>query len=326
MEIKYAELIAPQKFAIRYGELKTGDNEVMMKIAACGLCKWEIENHYEGKLGTFPQRLGHEPVGAIVEVGKNVKGWKIGERVTGLLPGLLKPESEMSLEGFATYATANPHWLVKVPDNIELEYALGEPLKCISTIARAANHQFGDYVFLIGCGAMGLLVLATLKGNTAAEVIAVDLLPERLKLAEEMGATITLNSKECDVDKEIQRITKGHGIDVAIEATGNPKALQIASRVLGSRRPKLVIAGYHGSSTTCDMNAWCRRGVEIHVPHPNYSLDELEDMRRAIRALSKGIFPMEKIITHRFKLDEIQTAFETATSKPKEYIKGIVTP
>lgn len=70
----------------------------------------------------------------------------------------------------------------------------------------------------------------------------------------------------------------------------------------------------------------CRHGIEVNVPHPNYSLNEMEDMHRVIDALSKEVSPMEKIITHRFKLDEIQTAFETAITKSEEYIKGIVIP
>lgn len=86
------------------------------------------------------------------------------------------------------------------------------------------------------------------------------------------------------------------------------------------------MGGYHGSRTTYNLDSWCRHGIEVHVPHANYSLDEMEDMQRAIDALCRGVFPMEKIITHRFKLDEIQTAFETALSKSQGYIKGIVVP
>jgi len=323
MKIRYAELRAPREFVIKEGELETESHEVMLEIAACGLCHWEIENHYLGKLGTFPQTLGHEIAGVLTQVGKDVQGWKVGDRVTGLLPGMFSVP--MILKGFATHAAADPQWLVRVPDHVELEHALAEPLKCATTIARAANPQFGDYVLALGCGFMGSLVVAALKGNTPAELIAVDLLPERLELAKELGATIVLNPTECDLEKEIEKITNGHGIDVAVEISGSAETLTTAARVLRQRRGKLVMGGYHGSASY-NLDSWCRHGIEVHVPHPNYSLDEKEDMKRSITALAREIFPMDKLITHRFDLDHIQEGFEAAPSHSPEFIKGIVLP
>ena len=80
----------------------------------------------------FPQRLGHEPAGTIVEVGSRVKNWRTGDRVTGIPLGLLSPK--LTLRAFATHATADPTLLVKVPDAVPLKFALGEPLKCVVTI------------------------------------------------------------------------------------------------------------------------------------------------------------------------------------------------
>lgn len=262
----------------------------------------------------FPIKLGHEHVGVSEEVESEAKGWQVGERVT-CLPA----------PGFATHVAADPSQIARVPDGLEIDHALGEPLQCAARCARSAAIEFGDSVFLIGCGFMGLLTMCGLVGNDTAEIIAVDTNPHRLRLAKELGTTVTLNPKEVDVVAETMRITERRGVEVAIEATGKPEPLEIASRVLRKPRPKLVLIGWHNVPATYNLSHRAN-GAVVHNPQPDYSLNPAEDIRRGLWAAQKGIFPMDKMVTHRVAFKDIGKAFDMALSQEDDYIKGAVKP
>ena len=137
----------------------------------------------------YPFEIGHEPFGVVEAVGKGVKGFKPGDRVSGLARGV-----------FATHAYADAGFLVKIPEEVKNpKYCLIEPLTCISNNLRAANPEYGDYVAVIGCGMMGLMAVAGLSRSAAREVIAIDLIDSRLEWARKLGATKTLNPKKNDL-------------------------------------------------------------------------------------------------------------------------------
>jgi len=307
-----AVLTQPEKFELAEDEVHVGDDQVLIKVEACGLCTWELF-HFHGKFG-FPQRVGHEPSGIVVEVGKKVKDFFIGDRVTGFFG-----------PGFATYAVASPSSLIKIPEGVKTEHALGEPLACISNIVRAANPEIGDYILFFGCGFMNLLALSALVGRSPADFIVVDISDPKLKLAEELGATVTLNPKEVDVVTEVKKTTDNRGADIVLEATGKPGVVNLASELLRKRRGKLLLVSSHSGGENVNIELW-ERGTIVLNPHPGYSLDRMDDLRRAINGLARGVFPMEKLITHRFRLVDIQKAFDTYSRKPEGYIKGIVVP
>jgi len=164
MKSHYAELVGPRTMALKEEDIDCGDNDMLVRVTHCGLCQYD-GSYFKGIIGTIPQRLGHEPVGIIERVGRKVTGFTPGDRVTGLFA---------HLSAFATYCIADPRFAVRVPPTIPSELALGEPLKCISTIARAASPQFGDFVLIMGAGFMGLLVAAALAGSSAGLLIAAD--------------------------------------------------------------------------------------------------------------------------------------------------------
>jgi threonine dehydrogenase-like Zn-dependent dehydrogenase len=314
MKTKRAVLMQPGRFEIEEKEVNPGKNQVLVKIVACGLCSWELY-HFKGELGTYPQEIGHEPAGIIEDVGKDVKNFKVGDRVTGFIG-----------PGFSEYAVADPENLIKIPEGVKTEYALGEPLACISNVCRAANPEFGDYLMIVGAGFMGLLALAGLSCVSLAEMIVVDVKEFNLKLAKDLGATVILNPQKDNIEKEISRITGERGIDISIEATGIPAGVETASKYLRRGRPKLLLVTSHPEKATYSLKLWGSKGTIVLNPHPSFSLDIKDDLRRAIIGLGKGVFPMEKLITHRFALDNIQEAFETLKTKPEGYIKGIICP
>jgi threonine dehydrogenase-like Zn-dependent dehydrogenase len=313
---RYAELIEPGKFVIKEEGLTHGDDELLIRITHCGLCQYDGV-YYKGIIGNPPLRLGHEPVGIVEAIGHNVTGFKVGERVTGLFA---------YLKAFATYGIARPDQLLKVPAHVPSEHALAEPLKCIATILRAAPPEFGAHVLVMGSGFMGLLIIAGLVGRAPASLIAVDVREERLNLAKAFGATHTLNAKEPDFLEQVNQITKGHGTDVVFEITSHPEPVELAAKTLRRTRARYVLAGWHGEPGTYILRNWTTKGAIILTPHPSFSLDEMEDMRRGLEGVARGAFPMDQIITHRFSLDDIQTAFETMLNGSDGYIKGVVVP
>ena len=311
---RYAELVEPGKLVIKEEQLTFDDDQILIRITHCGLCQYDGA-YYRGFIGQPPLRLGHEPVGVVEAVGHNVYDFKPGDRVTGLFA---------HLQAFATYGLAEPQQLVMVPDHIPSEQALAEPLKCISTILRTAPPEFGDHVLVIGCGFMGLLVIAGLIGQAPASLIAVDLRADRLKLARQIGATHTLNSADPDFLDKVSEITSGHGTDVVFEVTGHPVAVELAAKTMRRGRARYALAGWHGRPGTYTLRNWTTKGAVILSAHPAYSLDPWDDMCRAMAGLGRGVFPMGKLITHRFSLDEIQTAFEMMIEGTDGYIKGVV--
>ena len=340
MKRRGAVLVEPGRFETEEDEISPGPGELLVAVEAAGLCPWDLLS-YQGQWreevpkwlggeisglsarlytyeqwGEYPKRLGHEPVGRVVEVGRGVRGFAPGERVTGFFG-----------EAFADVAIAPADQVLKVSPGIPPQHALGEPLSNIIIAVRAASVEIGDYVLLIGCGCLGLNILSGLAGTPAAEIIAVDLKADALRLAKECGATITLNAGQVDVIEEVLRITEGRGVDVAIEACGVPAVLDTCAACLRREgQGRLILAGGHTSPATYDLAPLCIYGAVIHAAWPRHSHDRMDDLRRALLMLARGRFPMERLITHRFRLEEIGQAFETMLHRPGGYIKGVVVP
>lgn len=339
MKRRGAVLVEPGHFEIEEDEISPGPGELLVAIEAAGLCAWDLvayqgrwEEHPKwlgGELlgpgaglytyeewGKYPKRLGHEPVGRVVEVGRDTRGFAPGERVTGFFR-----------EAFADVAIAPADQVLKVPPGIAPEHALGEPLSNSLIAVRTASVEIGDYVLLVGCGSLGLTILSGLAGTPAAEIIVVDLKEESLRLAGEYGATITLNARQVDVIEEMMRFTEGRGVDVAIEASGVPAVLDTCAACLRREgRGRLILAGGHTSPATCDLAPLCIYGAVVRAAWPRHSRDRMDDLRRVLLMLARGRFPMERLITHRFRLEEIGQAFEAMLHRPSGYIKGIVIP
>jgi L-iditol 2-dehydrogenase len=174
------------------------------------------------------------------------------------------------------------------------------------------------------------LIITGLASKNPSEVIACDLIDRKLELAKELGATVTLNPKEDDIIKEVESITNGRMCDVAIEGIGNPSGVSLTSDVIKSSPPPgtIILYGLHNLPGTYDLSMWAPKSPEILSIHPPYSYDPLRDLEISMNAIEKGIYPMEKLITHKWKLSEINEAHEVAYSIPpsSNYIKGIITP
>lgn len=289
------------------------DDEVLIKVKATGICSGDLYA-YLGYRVWFkpPAKFGHEPTGEVVEVGSGVTRVKVGDQVVAI-----------ANEAYADYVIVRQDWVEVIRRDIPPHLALGEPAACVVNGVRLANPRLGDTVAVVGTGFMGLLLVQALRG--IARVIAVDIDDNRLALAREFGAEVTLNPTRDDVAKEIKDLTDGQGADIVIEATGNPNAVKpIVDYV--RRRGTLVIFSYHPKPVEVDLAAWDAKGVEVIMANPNRAEDMRVNLRIAARMINQGIFKMDKLVTHRWRLDQINEAFEYASGKPREYIKGVIEP
>lgn len=313
MKVTCACLAAPKRrIELRQTNLEPKEDQALVRISACGICRgdiaeFELERNREDS-------FGHEPVGQIIATGPWVKGLAEGDWVVG-----------SASPGFATHALGRESQLYNVPAEMAQAGALTEPLKCVTTVVRAAAAEFGDAVAVVGCGFMGLAAISALKGGYLRELVAVDSVDARLKLALEFGATKTLNPSQCDVPAELRRIT-GRGADAVIEFAGNARAATLAAKLVRPRGRLVVAGGRIPQSDGPGLYDGLYIGAfTTHYVPPMFSPDPSGDWQRAIEAIRRGRFPHERLVTHTFKLSEIQAAFETAASGDGgRYIKGVV--
>ena len=331
MKMKAAVVVGPSRMEIQEVEVPVlSPTQIRVRVTACGLCHSEM-GRYQGQgtmwLGepiVYPIRIGHEPAGIVEEVGSAVKAFKPGDRVTGV--GFKRSFAEYAVIDLASNELVT--CVIKVPDGVPLETCISEPIKCCAGIVRHSQVKFGDYVFVAGCGFMGLVVIANLSARGAGAVIACDVLPDRLTLAKEMGATLTLNPRDTDVVQEVKEITKGRMCDVAFEGIGKPAGVKLTSQILRNSPPPgvVVLYGYHAVPDMYDLSLWGPKAPVILSLHPEHSPDQQRDLEIAMDAIARGLYPMDKLITHRYSLEEAGKGMEALVKPPPGFIKGIVVP
>ena len=340
MKRTVAKLVAPERFELveePLPALKPG--ELLLRIQSCGLCHSEIPTYLgkrqlygymTGSTGRmipstsfavvddiqFPVLMGHEPVAVVEDKGTDVTGFKTGDLVGG-----------WKRQCFADYAVLDPARLVKLPAHgADPRKLLVEPVTCAVNIARAASPAFGDTVAVVGCGFMGLLCVAALKQSGAYNLVALDLMDERLELAKRIGASHVANPKTENVPQLINDLTGGQGADIVIEISGRMAGLSLAAAIV-RQRGKMLMPSLYGEPEPMDAGHMLMlKSPIIHVTHPWYSTDYDRDQLIAAEGFERGVFPMDELVTHELPLDRINEAFQQLQSPPAGYIKGIVVP
>lgn len=318
---------------------KIAPDEILVKVAACGVCHSDLE-YIELGVPTVknpPLILGHEASGTVEEVGSEVKNFKKGERV--LLAGVFGCGicyfcrtgrenicEHMTMLGnridgaYAQYIKVPGKAAFPLPQEIPLEEgcviadAIATPYHAVK---ERAQVKAGDNVVIFGCGGLGLnaIQIATAVGGT---VIAVDIVDRKLEWAKQFGASITINPTGRDISKDIKKMTGG-GADIAIEVIGNPITIRQAydSLRIGGR---LCVVGYTPGDITISGARLMMRELEVVGSvscRPG-------DYPKLIEMVRRGKVRVEPVVTHRFRLEEINEAFEVM--KRGESIRSIVIP
>ena len=316
------------------------DNELLVKVQACGICGSDVMEWY--RLKKAPRVLGHEMSGNIVKVGKNVKKFKVGDRVfvSHHVPcntcSFCKNDHHTICEtlhstnfypgGFAEY--------LKVPEiNIdrgvfvlpkELSYEEGtfiEPLACAVRGMRLAEMKSGQSVLVIGSGVAGLLNIKLARAMGASKIFTTDIDDYRLNTAKQMGADVVIHAKE-NVPEIVKKSNDERLADLVILCAGVPSAVKQA---LESVHPGGTILFFAPTEPGVDIpfplfDLWNKqiKMVSTYAGAP-------KDIKEAIGLIRQKKVKVTDMITHKFSLKEAAKGFKLA-AQVKNSIKIIIEP
>jgi threonine dehydrogenase-like Zn-dependent dehydrogenase len=288
-------------------------DEVLLRVAACGVCASELDT-WRGLGSTeFPLYLGHEVSGAVEKVGAEVHTLAVGEPV-----GVW-----VTTRGFADYVAVKAEYCRPAGD-ARLDTALAEPLACAANAVEKADVRLGDDVVIVGAGFMGDLVhqLVALRG--ARQVIVADTRADALERAAALGATRTVDVTAETLTDVVRELTDGKGADVTFECTGSQAALSTIGDVT-RMSGKLVLVGFHqGPPREILLGFWNWMAFDIVNAHFRDVAVIMRGMTIGMRLLAAGKVSIEPLVTHRFALEDIDAAFQTAVDKPEGFVKATV--
>jgi len=332
-----------------------GPLDALIRVTTTTICGTDIhilKGEYPVASGLT---IGHEPVGVIEKLGSAVKGYREGQRV---IAGAITPSGysyaclagDHAQDGAGTAHGWKPMggWKFgNTIDGCQAEYVLVpdamanlapvpdglsdiEVLMCPDIMstglsgAESAGIKVGDLVAVFAQGPIGLCatVGARLMGATA--IFAVDMLPERLEMARRLGADHLINSANVDPVDEIIRLTSGRGVDVAIEALGKQATFEAALRVL---RPggTLSSLGVYSQDLKIPLGPFAA-GLGDHRIITTLCPGGKERMRRMMNVIASGRADLKPLVTHHFKLDDIETAYDLFGNQRDGVLKVAITP
>jgi threonine 3-dehydrogenase len=308
-----------------------GEGQVLLRTAAASICgtdhhlftwdEWAAENLVP------PRILGHELAGTVVSTGAGVTRVKEGD--------LVGVESHLVDWTCATCRRGDPHLCqnlrvigvhadggfaehVVIPETNAIEsngldpavVALQEPMGNAVHAAFAEPIE-GRSVLVTGCGPIGLCAVGIARAAGATVVIATDTEPYRLELARTMGADLALDGADPATDERILAATNGDGIEVVLEMSGAPPALEQGLRVV-ARGGRISLLGIFGEPPTVDLSERViMQGLRLYGIYGRRIYDTWE----RTQALLRGGLDVTPIITHRLPLDEWEQAFDLIASR-----------
>jgi len=354
--MKSAQFIEPGRIVLDDKPIPdVGSNDALIRITTTTICGTDIhilKGEYPVAKGLT---VGHEPVGVVEKLGANVQGYVEGQRViagaicpsgysNACLDGLHSQDGQSGAHGLkpmggwrfgntidgaqAEYllvpdAMAN---LAPVPDGLTDEQVLMCP-DIMSTGfagAESANIKIGDTVVVFAQGPIGLCATAGAKLKGATTIIVVETIPERIEMAKRVGADIVIDFKKADPVDEIMRVTNGRGVDVAIEALGLQSTFESCLRVL---KPggTLSSLGVYADDLTIPLAAF-HAGLGDHKIITSLCPGGKERMRRLMNVIASGRIDLEPLVTHRFRLEQIEEAYELFANQRDGVLKVAITP
>lgn len=308
------------------------DDEALIKVHSAAICGSDLGiYHYTSAYSKMklPVVLGHEFSGEIVETGKRVKGFDVGDRVlsesvkacgvcrfcrTGM-SNLCDQSTLFGIHtdgGFAEYVKVPYRLLHRIPDTMSFDQAaLVEPLSnAVHFVRDITSFKIDDYVVVQGIGPIGLFSAQLFKmGGARVIITGLDIDEERFKIAEKLGLEYVNIQKE-DLEKRVLDDTEERGADVAFVAVGAPPAVKQATRII-KKRGAVIMVGIFGEQVPVDMTQLVRRELRIHGAYdakPN-------NFPMSIDLIKRGIIDVDSVLTHRFSLDEAEEGFRVAIDK-----------
>lgn len=342
-KMKVAVMLGIGKMGFEEREIpKVKDDEVLVRLEYVGICGSDLHYYETGAIGDYvvepPFVLGHEPGGTVVEVGKNVKHLKVGDRVA-LEPGKTCGHCEFCKTGrynlcpdvvfFATppvdgvfqeYVAHEADLCFKLPDNVStLEGALIEPLAVGFHAAIQGDAHLGQRAVVMGAGCIGLVSMMALKARGVSEVYVVDIMEKRLEKALELGATGVINGAKEDVLERVKELTDGAGMDLVIETAGTEITTRQAIH-MAKKGSNIVLVGYSKSGEmTLPMSLVLDKELTFKTV---FRYRHIYPM--AIDAVAAGKVNLKGIVTDVYELDEAQKAMDYSVNNKADIVKAVI--
>lgn len=315
--------------------------DALVKVLKTTICGTDL-GILHGKTPTCTPgtTLGHEGVGVVEEVGSSVSNFKKGDHVI---------ISCITADGTCEYCKKQMYshcedggWIlghlingtqaeyVRIPHADMSLYAIPEGVDEEAAVMLSdilpTGHEIGvikgrvkpgDTIAIVGAGPIGMSALLTAQFYSPAKIYMIDLDENRLKLAKELGATHTINSEKADAVKQIMSETKD-GVDVAIEAVGAPATFGICQKIV---RPGGHIAniGVHGQSVELQIQDLWIRNITITM-----GLVDTNTTPMLLKTVASGKIEPEKLITHHFKLEQVEEAYAVYGNAGKEKVLKMI--
>src|SRR6266511_254781 len=312
--MKIAALRGPHEFEFIDTPMpEIAPDEVLLRVAACGVCTSELDQ-WEGKANiNYPHYPGHEVSGVVEKVGSKVQSFQPGDKVGAWVTS----------RGFAEYVAVKAEYCFPAGD-VPLDLALAEPLTCSVNAVELANLSLSDDVVIIGAGFMGTLVQKLVQLKGPRHVIVADTRPDALERAKKIGATRVVDVRNESLANVVKEMTGGLGADVSFEATGAQAPLTLLGDVT-RMSGKVVIVGFHqGGMREISLAYWNWMAFQIINAHFREIPTIMRGMRIGMRLLTSGRLSLEDLVTHRFHLNEIGQAFQAAHEKPEGFVKSTI--
>ncbi|MFB3884379.1 MAG: zinc-binding dehydrogenase [Thermodesulfobacteriota bacterium] len=309
-------------------EPKIKEDEVLIEVKAVSVCGSDLHIYHDSHPYWPPVVLGHEFSGIVIDVGKEVKGWKRGDRIVtetrtgscGLcytcqsgFPQVCEQKRAygIGINGAYTKYVAGPARLLhRLPANIPFEVgAVIEPIAiCVTSVLERAQLQAGESVLITGPGPIGLISLAIAKaagvrmvgvsGRSSDEGV-------RFEKARELGADFTINVDQVDPVQKVLEMTDGLGVDILIETSGGGKAIYQAFEIV-RRLGRICAIGISGKE---EVPIPYDRGIFKALRYDFCYSSSWTAWEKTIGLISKGLLPAEKLITHKLPLEKWEEAF-----------------
>lgn len=295
-------------------DLKIKDDEILIKVKYCGIC---MSEHYDWSTAKPGQVFGHETMGVVVEVGKDVTKFKPGDRV-----------SSLALKGFSEYVISWEVATFHIPDEMRDEDATLEPLMCIlSAVSKLRMPVLGTDVAVVGAGYMGLGAINLLKRvKGAGKVVAVDKRAIARENALKYGADEVYAPEDVPAEYIADINNYEHtGFAVVAEWGETDGSLDLAVRMT-KMNGQLGIGAYHtGGNRSVNVQLLNAKSVDALSTHPRHNWDEFRVLGdNAIKLLVSGRWQYLNVPHKIYSLSEFDLAHQEIAEKPGNYIKGLV--
>ncbi|MHC1693882.1 MAG: alcohol dehydrogenase catalytic domain-containing protein [Eubacteriales bacterium] len=314
--MKHIVMTGPKTSEIReIADVTPNDDQVLIRLKYVGVC---MSEHYDWGVAKPGDAFGHEPMGIIEQVGKNVKDYSVGDRVSGFWGSSL-PGAGGMVEYVAVHP--NPSSIIKLPDNVRDEDLVLEPLSCMmSAVSKIRTSMPGTKVAVVGCGYMGCGAISLLKLR-GMYVVAVDIRGESLENALKYGADEAYLAQ----DARDKFVGSGFpGFEVVMEWGESNESLDLAIN-LTKMCGQLCVGAYHtGGKRLVDMQQLNVKAIDCLSTHPREWNLSVEGAKNGARLLSSGEWNYKNLPVKIYPMSKFDLAHEELETKYGKYMKALI--